>query len=236
MRKIRYIFLALVTILVIKNGYASELQDKVQSLFGDKSVVINDYDEQLKIVLVDSSKIYFATHDGRYLFAGPIMDTEQRTNIVSIQQDQLRLSYLDSQPQEVFVSYPSSIPSKYEITVVTDIDCPYCRKLHSHMDSFNQLGVSVNYVMLPRSGVGSASHSKTIAALCSDNPAIAITKAMQNEPPTQNNCKQSGINQHLKIARDLQIKSTPAIILPNGKIKLGLVNPAQLLALLVGKE
>jgi hypothetical protein len=29
------------------------------------------------IVLVGGSRVYFATRDGRYLFAGPIIDTEQ---------------------------------------------------------------------------------------------------------------------------------------------------------------
>ena len=236
MKKTRLLLSAVVACLVMQSSYASEIQTKVQSLFGDKSVVINDYDGQLKEVVVDSSKVYFVTHDGRYLFAGPILDTKQRTDIVSSQENQLRQSYLSSLPEDVFVSYPSSKPSKHQITVFTDIDCQYCRKFHSYMTNFNQRGVSVNYVMLPRAGVGSKSHEKTVAALCSDNPADSITRAMQNDSPIPNDCESNVMSQHMEIVRDFKINSTPTIVLPNGQIKLGLVNPDQLVALLEGNE
>jgi thiol:disulfide interchange protein DsbC len=220
--------------LLIKSGYASEVQTKLQSVFGDKQVSIKDYDAQLKKVVVDDSKVYFATHDGRYIFAGPIIDTQQRLNIVTAQENQVRQAYLSSLPEDIYVSYPSSSPHKYTITVITDIDCPYCRKFHDYIPDFNQRGISVNYVMLPRAGVGSKSHEKTVAALCADNPANSITSAMQNEPPTQNNCQSNVMSQHLEIVRELKINSTPTIVLPNGQLKLGLVDPDQLFALLEG--
>lgn len=226
------VFFTIVTCLLIQSSYASEIKTKIQSAFGDKPVEINDYNNQLKEVVVEGTKVYFATHDGRYLFAGPILDTEQRSDIVSLQENQLRRAYLSSLPNDVFVNYPSNGPSKHQITVFTDIDCPYCRKFHDYMTRFNQLGVSVNYVMLPRTGVGSKSHIKTVAALCSDNAAVSITKAMQNKEPTSNSCASSVMSQHMKITRDLKINSTPTIVLPNGQLKLGLVSPDQLLALL----
>jgi protein-disulfide isomerase len=40
----------------------------------------------------------------------------------------------------------------------------------------------------------------------------------------------------MKIVRDLKINNTPSIVLPNGQLKLGLVNPDQLLALLEAVE
>lgn len=212
-------------------------ETKIQSAFGDKPIVINSYNEQLKEVVVNGVSVYFATHDGQYIFAGPIFDTERRINILSLREDQLRLSYLRSLPDNIYVNYPSSSkPSKYEITVFTDIDCGYCRKFHSNMASLNNQGISVNYIMLPRSGVGSKSHTKTIAALCSDNPAKTITRAMQNEKIKQNNCTTNVMSQHIKVVQDLKINNTPTIVLPNGQMKLGLVSPKQLLALLVNAD
>jgi thiol:disulfide interchange protein DsbC len=198
-KKTKRLLSAVMACLLMQSSHASEVQTKIQSLFGNKSVVISNYDAQLKKVLVDGSNIYFTTHDGRYLFAGPILDTQQKTNIVSEQENQLRQTYLNSVPEDVFVSYPSHAPSKHQITVFTDIDCPYCRKFHDYITNFNQQGVSVNYVMLPRSGVGTKSHKKTISALCSDNPADSITRAMRSEEPTPNNCKSSVMSQHMKI-------------------------------------
>jgi thiol:disulfide interchange protein DsbC len=212
-------------------------ETKIQSAFGDKPIVINDYNEQLKEVVVDGASVYFATHDGQYIFAGPIFDTEQRINILSLREDQLRLSYLRALPDNIYVKYPSSsTPSKYEVTVFTDIDCGYCRKFHSNMARLNKQGISVKYIMLPRSGVGTKSHTKTIAALCSDNPAETITRAMQNIEPIPNNCEGKVMRKHMEIVQDLKINNTPTIVLPNGQIKLGLYSPERLLAVLKEAE
>jgi thiol:disulfide interchange protein DsbC len=237
MKIARLVIISTLVYLIFQSSSSFALQTKsetkIQSAFGDKPIVINDYNDQLKEIVVEGVSVYFATHDGQYIFAGPIFDTKQGTNILSQREDQLRLSYLRSLPDNIYVNYPSiSIPSKYEITVFTDIDCGYCRKFHSNMASLNTQGISVNYIMLPRSGVGSKSHTKTIATLCSDNPAKTITRAMQNIEPTPNNCKDNVMSKHLEIVQDLKINNTPTIVLPNGQMKLGLVSPEQLLALL----
>ena len=231
MKTIRLLLSALVT----QSSYALDIQTKIQSALGDSPVVINDHDGQLKEVLVDS-KVYFTTHDGRYLFAGPILDTERRVDIVAAKEDQLRQVYLSSLAEDVFVSYPSNGPSKHQVTVFTDIDCPYCRKMHDYMTSFNQRGISVNYVMVPRAGVGSESHKKTASALCSANPADSITSAMQNNKLEAVSCEGNLVGKHMQIARNLKISSTPTVVLPSGQIKLGLTNPDQLIALLEGGE
>lgn len=219
------------------DSYASDIEAKIQGAFGDNPIVVSDYDDHLKEVQVDY-KIYFTTHDGRYLFAGPILDIERRTDIIAQREGQLRQDYLSSLPEDILVNYPSSVKSKHKITVFTDIDCPYCRTLHRHMESFNQQGISVNYIMLPRSGVGSESYKKTLAALCSVDPAESITQAMLNQGLTHSNsnCDPSRVSQHMEIASKLKINSTPSIVLPNGHIKLGLVNPDQLIALLEEAE
>ena len=41
---------------------------------------------------------------------------------------------------------------KYTVTVFTDVDCAYCRKLHSQIAEYNRLGVRVRYMFYPRSG------------------------------------------------------------------------------------
>lgn len=232
MKKSYFVTYGLLACLLSQTSYASEIQTKIQAAFGNKPAVISDFDEQLKKVVVDDTNLYFATHDGRYLFAGPIIDTEKKTNIVDVQEKQLRQAYLNSLPEDLLVSYASKGETKHTITVVTDIDCPYCRKFHNSIPSINQQGVTVNYVMLPRAGVGSGSHKKTISALCSDIPADAITSAMQNVSLPEKNCKANVMSQHMQIAQRLKVKSTPTFILPNGQLKVGLINPEQLFALL----
>jgi len=220
-----------VTFALAHVSHATEPNSKIQNAFGDQKAQINDFDSQLKEVVVDS-KVYFATHDGRYLFAGPILDTEQGVDIVAARQNLARQAYLNEIPNDVFINYASSDAHKHTVTVFTDIDCPYCRKLHAHMQRFNQRGISINYVMVPRAGTNSKSYHKVRAALCSDDPAQTITRAMQNVQPKPSDCEISVLAQHLEIAQAMQITSTPTIVLPDGQLQLGLVNPDQLIALL----
>jgi thiol:disulfide interchange protein DsbC len=231
-KKSYFVALGLLLGLLTQSSYASDIQTKIQAAFGNKTVLISDFDEQLKKVVVDDTNLYFATHDGRYLFAGPIIDTEKKVNIVNAQEKQLRRAYLDSLPDDLLVRYASKGEAKHTITVVTDIDCPYCRKFHNDIPSLNQQGVTVKYVMLPRAGVGSDSYKKTVSALCSDNPAEAITSAMQNVSLAEKHCKANSMSQNMQIAQRLKVKSTPTFILPNGQLKVGLINPEQLFSLL----
>ena len=48
----------------------------------------------------------------------------------------------------------------YTITVFTDVDCQYCRKLHSEMAELNKLGVRVRYMFFPRTGPNTESWRK----------------------------------------------------------------------------
>jgi thiol:disulfide interchange protein DsbC len=139
-------------------------------------------------------------------------------------------------PEEIFINYPSSAPNKYQITIFTDIDGPYCGQLHSHMPSFNQQGITVNYILLPRSGIASQSYKKTLSAICSADPAASITRAMQNHNREATSGASTLVSQHMRIAEDLQMHTTPTIVLANVQIKQGLVNPVQMLALLEAAE
>ncbi|MFL9802075.1 thioredoxin fold domain-containing protein [Vibrio cyclitrophicus] len=37
---------------------------------------------------------------------------------------------------------------KHVVTIFTDVDCGYCRKLHQQMDDYNDLGITVRYLGL----------------------------------------------------------------------------------------
>jgi thiol:disulfide interchange protein DsbC len=65
----------------------------------------------------------------------------------------------------------------YTITVFTDVDCQYCRKLHSEMAELNRLGVRVRYMFYPRTGPNTESWRKAEAVWCSPNRNEALTRA-----------------------------------------------------------
>jgi thiol:disulfide interchange protein DsbC len=208
---------------------------KLQSIFGDQEFTVEYYDDQLKHISVGSEHL-FVSHDGRYVFAGPVYDTDRNVDIVEERQKLSRQFLLKSKPANFFVQYPSNTTEKYSLTVFTAINCPYCRKLHNSIPELNQSGVSVNYVMLPRGAINSAPYAQTLSALCSGDPSKTVTQAMMNHSLETKKCDSKQLEQHISLARELKVNSTPTFVLPNGALQIGYVDTDRLLALLAGVE
>ena len=62
-----------------------------------------------------------------------------------------------------------------EIYVFTDVDCGYCRKLHSEIENYLKEGIQVNYLAYPREGLESKTYEKMQHAWCSDQPQRSLT-------------------------------------------------------------
>ena len=59
---------------------------------------------------------------------------------------------IDAVPESEMLVFAPKEAAKYTITVFTDIDCGYCRRLHSQIAEYNRLGIRVRYMFFPRSG------------------------------------------------------------------------------------
>ncbi|TVZ41716.1 thiol:disulfide interchange protein DsbC [Alteromonadaceae bacterium 2753L.S.0a.02] len=209
---------------------AETTDEKIQEFFGDTPVSIKNYNSHFKQINI-GTKTYFASVDGKYLFAGPIYDVAAQQDIVANVDNERRQARLAQLPDDWKLSYPATGEVKHEVTVFTDIDCPFCRKMHNHMQAFNDQGITVNYVMLPRAGIGSASYQKAVAASCATEPTKTFTQAMNGTEISHKNCDNTVAEQY-QLAQELGIRATPATVLPNGKLQMGLMAPEQLLHLL----
>ena len=207
----------------IKNKIIALLQTK-------KDLKITQYDSQL-IEINLGTKTLFASSDGKYIFAGAIIDTYSKTNIVELKEKQNRKFKLDNLSKNMQLKFPSTTEEQHIITLFTDIDCGYCRQFHKQIPELNAKGISVNYIMLPRAGLNSPSFDKTNSVLCSDNPQHNMTLAMNNQFSANNACK-SSLKQQLALASEFGINSTPTIILPDGSITPGYLTSEQLTQIL----
>src|SRR5262249_47042442 len=97
------------------------------------------------------AEIAYVTADGKYAFTGDLVDLGTNANITEQHRRELRAKAIAAFPKnEMLVFGPKD--SKYTVTVFTDVDCPYCRKLHSQMAQYNRLGIRVRYLLYPRTG------------------------------------------------------------------------------------
>ncbi len=173
------------------------------------------------------SKIAYVTADGRYLVQGEIIDLNTDENLTENRRGTMRRDVLASISESGMVVFA---PAKYQstVTVFTDIDCGYCRKLHRQMSEYNARGIRVRYMFFPRSGPGSESWTKAEQVSCAADQRAAMTRAKLGEALKDKPCQDNDVARHFNVGRDFGIQGTPAIILDSGELIGGYLEPAEL--------
>lgn len=230
MKKAKLLMLAASIFGVSQACYAETAAARLQEFFGEEPVSISPLNAQLSRVAV-AGRTYFTSRDGRYIFAGAVIDTDTREDLVEVENRRDIQRQLADLPESWYISYPAKGSPKHTVTVFTDIDCTYCRKMHGYMDNFNDMGITVNYVLMPRAGVGSASFTKAAYASCADDPSQVITSAMNGGSPPPRHCSHT-VKEQYELAQRLGINATPTTVLPSGQMQAGVLKPEQLKALL----
>ena len=117
---------------------------------------------------------------------------------------------------------------KHVVTIFTDVDCGYCRKLHNQMDGYNDLGITVRYLAYPRAGIPSANADEMEAVWCAKDPLQAMTDAKNGNNVKAAKCD-ANIEGQYRLGGSFGINGTPAIVLENGILVPGYQPPEALL-------
>lgn len=174
--------------------------------------------------------VIYVTEDGRYLVQGEITDLETREPITERRLRVLKKALLDSLDEQDMIVYgDKDLP--YTVTVFTDIDCPYCRRLHAQIDEYNANGIRIRYLAYPRAGPGSPSEKKAMAVWCAADRRQAMNDAKSGKPVPYRECD-NPVRAQYRLGQDLGISGTPALVLEDGQIIPGYVPPKRLRAAL----
>lgn len=175
-------------------------------------------------------QIIYVTKDGRYMFEGDLYDIQKRVNLTENKREAGRAKVVNAiDPQSMIVFAPEN--PKYTITAFTDIDCGYCRKLHTQIAEYNKLGIAVRYAAFPRSGVDTPSYEKAVSVWCADDRKKAMTVAKSGETPEKKQCD-NPVKKHMEAAKEVGVSGTPTLVLESGQVIPGYVEPARLLMIL----
>lgn len=183
-------------------------------------------------VEVENQLVYVST-DGKYMLLGDVVDLSTRTNLTEAWREQTALRLLDAMGEKQMIVMGPAKP-KRTITVFTDVDCPYCAKLHREVPQLTKQGVKVRYLLFPRGGVGSETYRKSVAVWCAADRVKAVGIAKEQGKIEMKTCA-NPVADHYKLGERLGVGGTPTIYLDNGKKLGGYVPAAQLLAILGGK-
>jgi len=176
--------------------------------------------------LLVGTQIFYITSDGKYLLSGSMLDMTTKENLTDARMKGIRLKAIDSIADDQYISYKSNKP-KHSITIFTDIDCGYCRKLHSEMDGYNKLGISVNYLFFPRTGPGTESFNKAVSVWCNKDRNMALTDAKAGKAMAAAKCS-NPIASHYQLGSEMGVTGTPYIITEDGDTLPGYMPPAAL--------
>jgi thiol:disulfide interchange protein DsbC len=175
----------------------------------------------------------YVTGDGRYLIQGDLVDIEKGEEITENHRRADRLAAVASLGDEYIEFAPKPpIQTKHTVTVFTDVDCGYCRKLHSEIAGYNAQGIAMRYVFFPRTGPNTPSFAKAQEVWCSADRKEALTRAKRGEKLSAGASCANPILKEYQLGVELGVRGTPAMVLPNGDLFPGYVPPTQLASML----
>ncbi len=176
--------------------------------------------------VVIGGKLFYVSNDGKYLMQGSLIELATRTNLSEKRLDGIRLAAMKELKETEMIVFPAK-EQRHVITVFTDIDCGYCRKLHAEIDQYNALGITVRYLMYPRSGPNSPSFNKAVSVWCNEDRQQALTRAKAGETLAQVTCD-NPVASNYSLGERMGVRGTPAILLENGELLPGYLPAAKL--------
>lgn len=180
------------------------------------------------------ANIFYVSEDGKYLIQGRLFDLEGKKDLTEEKLSGARAALINAVPKDEMIIFKAP-EQKYVINIFTDIDCGYCRKLHSEIDQYLAEGISVQYLFFPRAGKGSESYKKAVSVWCADDRKTALTVAKAGkESPPEKTCT-NPVDKHLALGEELDVRGTPMMITVKGTVFPGYM-PAKKLAQALSQE
>lgn len=181
------------------------------------------------------TQLMYVTADGRYFVDGRIVDLETREDLTEPRLAEARKKLVDGVGESQMIVFgPEN--AKHTVTVFTDIECGYCRKLHSEIDAYGKEGIRVRYLFYPRAGQGSPAYQEAVSVWCAGDAAAqrtAMTDAKAGKSIPTKTCE-NPVDAHMALGQELGLRGTPAILTETGDMIPGYVEPKRLAAELNG--
>lgn len=180
--------------------------------------------------LVYGPHIVYVTGDGRFMVRGDVVDLKQRENLTETKRKQARLAAVNALGEDSMIVFAPP-KADYTVTVFTDIECGYCRRLHQQMEQYNRLGIAIRYLAFPRAGVPSGTYDQMVSVWCADDQQQAMTTAKGGKRVEPKQCT-NPVRKHYELGQAVGVRGTPTMILEDGEVLPGYVPPQQLVQML----
>ena len=228
--------LALIAGLLVTLSVAAEELDQDLQLVREKMSGLFDSiaPENINASPVDGwymiqkgSVVAYVSRDARYLLQGDLIDLDQQLNLSEVSRTDARRELMSTVTDEQVITF-SPAEVKYSVSIFTDVDCAYCRRLHSQIGEYMAQGIEVRYLLYPRNGPASKSWNTAEEVWCSADQNNALTMAKLDRKFETSSCDASIVSSHFVMGQEVGLSGTPAIVLDDGTLIGGYVPPDQL--------
>lgn len=191
--------------------------------------------EGLVEVELNTGETLFSDRNGEFLVTGDLFRASE-TGLVNLSAAARQLKIVDwiaAVPEDQMIIFNPE-ETKATITVFTDVDCTYCRKLHGDLEAILDLGIRVRYVAYPRGGEASTAYPKMISVWCSEDRNRSLTQAKNGQNLPTRDCE-NHILEHYNLGNKIGISGTPALVLEDGTVIPGYLDTTQLAGVVFGQ-
>lgn len=177
--------------------------------------------------VVLQGQVVYVSADGQFLIQGSVFDIPNKTDLTEQARGGLRRTALAAVGPEQRIIYKAP-NEKYAITVFTDIDCGYCRRMHQEIPEYNKRGISIEYLFFPRAGIGSESYDKAVSVWCADDRNKAMDDAKAGRSLPKKTCD-NPVQHDYELGQRIAVTGTPAVFTAQGAQLGGYLPPEQML-------
>ena len=170
------------------------------------------------------SVLAYISRDGRYLLQGDLIDLESQVNLSEQSRTDARRELMSKVTDDEVILFSPENP-KYSVSVFTDVDCTYCRRLHNQIEQYMANGIEVRYLLYPRGGPASAAWNTSEAVWCARDRGEALTLAKLDREFDSSSCDASIVQDHYVLGQEVGLSGTPAIVLEDGELIAGYLPP-----------
>src|SRR5262249_40223229 len=156
---------------------------------------------------------------------GDLLNVSNNDNITEAHRRAVRAKLINDVPESEMLVFGPQNP-KYTVTVFTDVDCAYCRQLHSQIADYNRMGIRVRYMLYSPTRRNTESWTKAEEVWCSSNRNEALTKAKRGVPLQVKTCP-NPVAKHYALGQNFALQGTPAIVTGDGELIGGYMTPAE---------
>jgi len=176
------------------------------------------------------TEVFYVSADGRYLLQGDLIDLQTQRNLTEDRRSAARADLVKTiDPVDAIIFKPKR--TRYVVYVFTDVDCTYCRKMHSEISEYLSEGIEIRYLAFPRSGINTPSYFKAVSVWCAADRGAALTEAKAGRPVAEKTCN-NPVRREMELAAKVGVDGTPTLLFPDGEVVPGYVSADHLRRLL----